>query len=374
MDEFALGDRALLDAPGRALLISRTPRRPAPGTPWVRAIRDAVAASAAAGEALVTGLGRDPFDLALAACREAGGAAVVVLQDTFERDPFVNEARAWLPERHLLVAPERPDETLFRAERLAARDRRIGALARRASVLHIREGGNMERAAADLAARGVSLDLSFQLPNLDAPTHRAPGLGVRFRAFENWNALTHYTREPDGAWPDEPRAAYLGWLLDGRPDETRTGLDALRRILAMRRILGSGRLMSARTPLVSFTARAPHDLPELLRWRKGLRRWTFRPYGIAIRREALADLGARAVRYLHDAGLKALAPEDRLFAQKHAPPETDWTGEAEWRLRGDLDLAALPSGSWRALVPTRAEAAALESASGSAVAWLARDP
>ncbi|MCW8133919.1 MAG: hypothetical protein KIS92_26470, partial [Planctomycetota bacterium] len=60
------GDLALLDLPRRALLVSRTPRRPAPGTPWVRAVAAAAEAAARANEVLVTGLDREPFQIALA--------------------------------------------------------------------------------------------------------------------------------------------------------------------------------------------------------------------------------------------------------------------------------------------------------------------
>jgi hypothetical protein len=111
--------------------------------------------------------------------------------------------------------------------------------------------------------------------------------------------------------------------------------------------------------MISFTARPPGEVPALHRWRKGLRRWDFRPYGVAVRREVLASLGARPVAYLPEAELSKLAGEARLFAQRHEPPRTDWSGEAEWRWPGDLKLTALPREALRILVPTQAEAESL---------------
>ncbi|MBE7467230.1 MAG: hypothetical protein HS116_27465 [Planctomycetes bacterium] len=363
------GDLALLDAPRRMLLISRTPRGTEPGTPWVRAVVECVRASAAAGEALVTGLGREPYDLALEACREAGGAAIVVLEAPLGEDKHLKDAEAWLPARRLIVAPLGASS---KREARALRDRRIAELADRASVLAVRKGGNMAAVEAELGTRGVALDRSYQIGEAEmrgAPKP-APWSPSNLRTFDAWDYLTHYTREPDGVWPGETYAEYLSWLLHGAPGRPRDAAAALRRILGQQRILGSGRLMPAREPMVSFTARPPQELPELIRWRKGLRRWTFRPYGVAIRKAALEALGARPVRYLPYEALTELPDAERRFAQLCAPLDADWSVEAEWRLPGDLDLSALSPAEWFALTPERGEAEALAAECGGLVASL----
>ncbi len=117
--------------------------------------------------------------------------------------------------------------------------------------------------------------------------------------------------------------------------------------------------MPGREPMVSFTARAPWELAGLVRWRRGLGHWTFRPYGLAVQREALAALGARAVRYASPEQLRKLSHAERRFAQKHAPPQTDWSMEEEWRLPGDFTFEQLPREALRMLVPLPAEAVAL---------------
>lgn len=349
------GDRALLGAPRRALLCSRTPKAPRPATPWVRAVADAARSLADRGEVLVTGAGRTPYDLALFACAQAGSAAIVVLEAP-PPDGLPPEYMALLPERRLLVWPVQALRD--REARLAHRDAAIGALATSATAIALRKGGNMAGVAAALRARGAPIDESHlvRITRASSSQTRLPPILERPGA---WDYLTHFTRACDGPWPGEPLREYLAWLADGPKDATREALDALRRICAMRRVLGSGRLMPARVPMVSLSARPPWELSDRMTWRRGLARWTFRPYGVAVKRAALERLGARAVAYLSKQQLDALPADERLYAQRHEPPDIDWSPEAEWRLRGDLDLSALKPDDWFALVPAEAEATAL---------------
>lgn len=357
----------MLRRPRRALLLSRTPRHPRPGTPWVRAAVEAARKIAAADEALVTGLGRDPYDVALAASRQAGGAAIVVL----DRPPDAAlgaAVEALCPARRLLVwpraSPERPAE---RRSAPARRDALIGELADRAYAVWVRKGGNMQALAEALRRRGCPVeDFGFSISDFGLKRERMSTAAIQNQKskiqndFPGWPYLTHYTREPDGAWPDESRGAYAAWLAHGPREDRREAFETLGRILSARRVLGSGRLMPGRASMVSFTARPPWELNALLKWRRGLRRWTFRPYGLAVRGEVLRALGARPVRYLPVDELAVLPPAERAFAQKHDPPETDWSGEAEWRLPGDLKLNVLPREALLALTSSREEALRLE--------------
>lgn len=360
------GDESLLSLGRRAVLLSRTPRRPAPGTAWVRATVEAVQRSVRGGEALVTGLGRAPYEVALAACRRAQGAAVVVLEQAPEAE-FDKLYGDLLPARRLLVWPVQPlpPGPSFRPDSLTRRDRTIGALSDRAWAIYVRPDGHMAELADALRARGCPVeDCGAGTAMTEAEEAVGPSETLRAPVLGPWKFVAHYTREPDGPWPDESIGAYADWLAHGPLDGRRDALDALRRILAQRSILGSGRLMPFREKMVSFTARSPADLASLMQWRRGLHRWTFRPYGIAVEQQALFALGARPVEYLTEQELRRLPPRERLFAQRHAPPATDWSAEAEWRLRGALRLDALPPASVKVLVPSKAEAEALESQFG----------
>jgi hypothetical protein len=224
----------------------------------------------------------------------------------------------------------------------------------------------MEMLAESLRRRGCVVETVPLAPDPVLPAARfdSPVPATVGRAGDTWDLLTHYTREPDGAWPGESRRDYLNWLVAGPIDSRRDAHDALRRILDTGLVLGSGRLMPGRVKMVSFTARPPCEMGGLIRWRPGLRRWAFRPYGLAVPREALDAMGARPVQYLPDRMLRTLALQEREFAQKHQPPATDWEGEREWRLRGDFRLSDLPREALRALVPTREEARRIEEETG----------
>lgn len=108
--------------------------------------------------------------------------------------------------------------------------------------------------------------------------------------------------------------------------------------------------------MVSWTAVPPGELARITRWHPGLIRWTFEPYGIAVRRPALKALGVRPAIYAHPGHYETLRERDRYRFQVHDPPERSWKIEREWRLMGDLDLGGLSPDDWFAIVPTKEEA------------------
>ncbi|MBI2838851.1 MAG: hypothetical protein HYX75_11075 [Acidobacteria bacterium] len=313
--------------------------------------------SVAAGEVIVTGTGRDAYDLALLVCCEARGSAIVVLDNP--RDDV--EAPEILPERRLLVFPE--DRGMEPAER----DLWIGRIADRAWDIFIRTGGNMAELAEALRQRGCPVDPT-PVSDTSSPPPTTSGsprpLPPPPGTAGPWEFLSHYTREPDGAWLGEPRAVYLGWLAHGHHDDHRDAGGALRRILSERTIRASGRLMPGRCPMVSFTALPPGEVGRLMKWRTGLHRWTVRPYGVAVRRAVLEAIGARPVSYLASADIQRLPEAERLFSQKHEPPATDWAGEIEWRLRGDLRLDSIPATDLRLIAPSPLDAERLRAEFG----------
>lgn len=366
LDDFTMeGDRALLNGTRRALLISRTNRRPAPGTRWVRAVVEATHRSVERDEAIVLGVGRDPYDLALRTAQNRRGKAIVIVDEPLDRSAWWRDL---LPERYLLLQlpppPSLNGEPPLRARpepaRLRRRDMLIAQLADCAWEIAVRRNGIMAMLLYILRERGCAIDASFRFPRALTDV-RVASADLRSgaaspRVFSEWPYLTHYTREPDGAWPGETRCAYLDWLADGPLDARRDAAAALERILEEGCLRASGRLMPDREPMVSWTAAPPQALAQLRRWRASLHRWDFRPYAIAVRRDVLERLGARPVRYLPGAELKKLPPAERLFAQKHEPPATDWSAEMEWRTRGDLRLGDLPRDAVRLLLPTADEA------------------
>lgn len=346
------GDLALLDAPRCALLISRTPRKPAPDTPWVSGTLAATRKLSADRRVLVTGGDRAPFELALWTARQQQAPAIVALPAAPNGD---ERWRELLPELHLLVWPKTP---WSKADAPRQRDLLIGALSDAAYAVSVRRNGNMAEVAQRLRERSCPIE-DWPLP----PVARKPKpvlAAVPLAAAEApspWEYLTHFTREPDGSFPGEPYCDYLRWLSSGTPYTPRDAFAALGRIFSEKRLRASARLIRGSTPVVCFTALPPGQAVALRRWRRGLCRWSFSCFGVAIRRQTMRSLGAQPVQYVAPADLKDAAAERAALLQPESSRTLKWSAEAEWRVLGDVDLTRIATEDMLAIVATHAQAA-----------------
>ncbi|MFH1114501.1 MAG: hypothetical protein V1792_11320 [Pseudomonadota bacterium] len=172
--------------------------------------------------------------------------------------------------------------------------------------------------------------------------------------------LVHYTRSCPGPWPGQTMAEYCRSLIAGHGDAAHTAFDTLIRILREGLIRGSSRMIRGTVPVVSFTECLPPDLFPLIKWRTGLARWSFEPYGIAVEKEVLLKLGARRVVYGDEKVYESLPPEERYRFQLLGSAGKDWSGEREWRLRGNLDIKNIEREDMVVVVRTMREAASVE--------------
>lgn len=312
------GDVELLNRPRRALLVSRVERNVDPDSPWLRALRMAARRLIEHNEVLVAGTGRVPFDLALWMAKTAGGAAIIVLAS-----PPDGLDLSLLPEQRLIVWPKTPIESAADA---GLRDRLMGLLADRATAVLIRKGGNMAAAAQEFASRGIAVET---VPQEKSRRAKNPEYKPRASLLSSWECLTHFTRDPDGAYSGESPAQYLAELASDHY-QRRDAMSNLRRILTENKIRGSGRLTPDHSPMVSLTALPPVKSLALRHWRRGLHRWSFSPYGVAFSRAEIELLGGRPLVYADD---KSVAHVDPRFVQP-----SDWSAEQEWRVAGDVDF------------------------------------
>lgn len=176
--------------------------------------------------------------------------------------------------------------------------------------------------------------------------------------------LFHYVRSCPGPWPGQTIADYCRSLAEGSPESRHTAFDSLQRILSEGTTRGSNRLTRGPLPVVSFTERPPGELEAIIRWRPGLIRWSFEPYGIGVPKEILGKLGARPVIYGDEGALGRLNKDERLFFQFRKTDGADWSGEKEWRLIGDLDLGLISPERLLVLVPSVHEAQVIEARFG----------
>ncbi len=374
---YCFGNRDLLALPRACVLNSRKPRAVKPGERWLEATRAFVERAAEAGYVIVSSLGTLAYAWTSFLALEKRVPLIVVCDRLLpgsvpQKEAFVMGS---LPgdfhsRQVLLVSPFNPD-TLFPAKlRGPVRDRCVAALSHTVWFAEIRAGGVMEQVADDAVRRGRPVSV-FRPSRFDLPTagnrnllaagnveaidlpffqnaepefsagRESEGVTATADEWPDGEYLIHFTRSCPGPWPGQSGEEYFRSLFHRDPGAGHTAFDALARIVREGRIRASARLIRGREGVVSFTACSPSEVLRMRRWNPGLLRWTFEPYGIAVRTSVLRELGIRPVVYAPEEDYRTLPPEERYLFQVHRPPRTDWSNEKEWRLKGDLSLDLL---------------------------------
>lgn len=398
---FARGDQSVLSLDKLAVLTSRGLRRITPDDPWLIAIKDQFRAGMAEAQAVVSSFGTPGYDIVSCMAAQHGLPLVVICNDVL---PFMKSAERtgeflsrhegmFDPDRTLFVSPFAPGPLPPIQERSAERDRLTAQSASFIAAAAVREGGNMEAILTEAAEAGVPITV-FDPDGLDdrfdgnrSLAERSSGIQIywtdtkhggtdsgntrarspvtrsrvgRVLRLRNWAGegywLTHYTRACAGPWPGQRLAAHYGALIEARGDAGHSGFDTLRRILDEGLIRAGDRFTRGRIPVVSFTECLPGELAELVEWRRGLIRWSFEPYAVAVKKDSLVRAGAGSVIYGDEELFGELPEEQRFLFQLQRPGGKDWTREKEWRVLGDLRLDALPSEDVTVIVPTLDEA------------------
>ncbi len=157
--------------------------------------------------------------------------------------------------------------------------------------------------------------------------------------------LVHTTRAPRLGRRNAVPLSEIDELLFNSGGNDAGPLAGLIRILADGWIRGGRHLIPGSRPMVSWTEQPLSQLGELRTFRRHLGRWDFEPYGIAVRRERLIELGAKPVVYVEREVLRELSADDLSYAQVKSSrignEIVDWTREREWRLADGLRLALL---------------------------------
>jgi hypothetical protein len=181
--------------------------------------------------------------------------------------------------------------------------------------------------------------------------------------------LVHYTRSCPGPWPGQSMAEYCRSLVAGWENSAHTAFDTLNRILAERLIRGSNALTRGPGRVVSFTECLPEELYRLIKWQRGLIRWSFEPYGVAVRKEVLVTLGAAQVIYGPEEVFDQLHEDETYRFQLIKPMGRDWSQEKEWRLPGDLNLDDVPREDTVVVVSCSHEAGIIQDQFDYPVTW-----
>ncbi len=401
---FAWGNPAIIDAPRTAILNSRKPRSIDPLARWLEVTVSLFDRNVDPESVMITSLGNHHYNLISFLAARTGRQQIIVfdgplpmMNNQRKMDTFLETYRPFLtPGRSLLLSPFTPGRTGPLRAGGIRRDDVVLGLADMLLAVEIREGGNMERLSTRALERGHRT-LVYRPKQFDRATkgnetllqHGAEPLDepeIPFQILQNDNVkgpikqtdpfapdvqdgeyLFHFTRSCPGPWPGQELFDYYRALVDRDRNSGHTAFDTLIRILIEGRLRGSDRLTRGPAKAVSFTACGPAQLSELIKWRRALIRWTMEPYGLAVPRETLIELGAEPVVYGDGSVWRRLPEDQRYRFQLHRPPKTDWSREKEWRLAGDLNLADVGLSNLRIIVPSPEEAEKIFSAFGLAV-------
>lgn len=264
-----------------------------------------------------------------------------------------------------------------KTSRMICRDRLLACLADRHWVLDIRRGGNLHhilqaqyarsprtllvsRPCDTAARRSANFELVKSHPDgqilPDPPADDAsvvarvcttpagsPHANILSsqRIKNRHDFLYHYTRSCPGPWPGQSYQNYLLSLFYNEPFCAHTALHTLARILLEQRIRASFKLIRGEQAVVSWTSVPPWQLQTLRQWNPALIRWTFEPYGLAVRKKLVQGCGAKPAIYAKEQDFQRLKAEDRFRYQRHEPHKSSWKHEREWRLPHDFPLQGL---------------------------------
>ena len=184
--------------------------------------------------------------------------------------------------------------------------------------------------------------------------------------------LSHWTRPRHGKWPEQHQNEFLDELILGAASANRSALAALLRIIDTQRLLASG---EDDRMTVSFTEVPLAEFRQRRVFRGHRSRYDFEPWGIAVRRSVIEQLGGRPVIYGDEHTRQSLNAEDAVFFQPAttASGNIDWTQEREWRVCGHIDLSEMASEDIMIFVDTVAQQKAVQARTGWAVMCLPAD-
>ena len=228
------------------------------------------------------------------------------------------------------------------------RDRVALTLADVVYPVSIRPGGRLDHMLGETGFRGKVRD-DFRISwTRDRFNFRYSLAGRVWKPLPKGEWLVHWTRTCSGKWPGERSTDFFRDLLGHPETYVRSAGATLLRIIREGRIRGSSWKTPGGAPLVAFTALSPGDALTLMRWRKRFARYSFEPYGLAIRKEALIPAGAAEVAYT---GEKSGSPPSGPLFTHATGKDSHWAAEKEWRLPGDLDLRDIPPEAVLVIVP-----------------------
>lgn len=334
-----------------AILNSRQSKTPCGSDAWVARTLAAVDYAVRELDAvIVSSVGMMTWDLVTWRAGQLGAPVVLVVPATEETE---EDVRARLchnygiePAKLSLRLTSQSENSRSPKKWWSERDRTVIDLANILIPVSLRSSGALEELVVEC---GVSktIDRRFATRHAPAAHHerRAVNRATLNPALSDWSGdfLIHWTRACHGAWPGETVADFCRDLVASRNAYCRAARHTLVRILTERCVRASSWHIGDNQPMVALTELTPIESLPHMRWRSRWARWSFEPYGVAIRRDLVSAIGGRPVRYVDPTEWSSLAVAERPYCHSTGKAGGFWPAEREWRIRGDLDLSGIPS-------------------------------
>lgn len=359
-----IGNVELLKEPRAAVFNSRQGKTPDSASPWLKSTSEVVKLLREHNAAIISSLGMTTWEVVTYLTGALEGSLILVLPDIEpEAQPgmarSVTEDFSLEKSKVLFVFPDK--ETLPEKNylRLPKKDFWIASMADRIYPVSVRPGGNHTRILElfNIIPGRVSqkFKIDYEKPSGSGfhPEQLPPLLK---KADPDWPYLTHWTRTSIEPWLNESKAEFYRSILDRTAGYSHDGFNTLCRILQDKKILASDKLIRGGYKTVALTEVPVWGILEQIHWRSALQRWTFEPYGIAIRKEKLAEAGVRKVLYGLDYQYRFCLEADRPYFQAYDNEGYDWRKEREWRNVGDVDLSVFEPEDAVVMVKTLDEA------------------
>ena len=321
--------------------------------PWITALQQAIAQLAGQDIKLITSRTPYPWDMAAFLAGQAGIKQVLLLPESMHKNPETTLDLGLNPRKTEITAIDTDDRSTF----FSRRDRKAFEMADYIFPLCIKPGGRLEKLIEDARNNGKHIDTRFRVdwrntsytPEYDfSKTRLTPDILPLERGW-----LTHWTRSFSSPWPEENTAGYFNNILRMPQIYCHDALHTLANIINNGVIHSSDWKKARSMKSVSFTGVSVQEAIRLMNWRKRYNRYTFEPYGIAIRLDSARKLGIEAVKYEQK-------PDPANIFEHGTGIRGDWQAEAEWRYPGDLNLAEIDRDSIRVLVYCRQDIAELK--------------
>lgn len=370
-----IGNLDLLKEPRAAIMNSRQGKTPDSSAQWIKSTTELVKLLLEHKAVVISSVGMTTWELVTYQVGAAEGSLILVIPD-IEPEMQDGLARRIVEEfelqnaRILFIFPDidtMPDKNY---RRLPKKDFWIASISDRLYPVSVRNGGNQSKVVELFSIIAGRVSLKFQIDyDKSKGSGFSPDTLPKPTPLENWESLTHWTRTCIEPWPGETKAEYYRSILDRNAGYSHDGFNTLCRILRDMKLRASDKLIRGGYKTVSWTEVPPWELQDKIHWRHSLQRWTFEPYGIAIKKDTLIKTGLRKVLYGLDYQYRFLQEPDQPYFQAFDPEGYDWRPEKEWRHLGDVDLKQFAPEEVKIIVRTFDEAEQLGEWSPFPVVW-----